>query len=160
MIKTEVIFSKNLAKKIVWDQYKRIGIPKKVKRWLAIGIGVCLGAVSVVMINHDKRILPFLAAFFLVGVGMFLLSILRTYQLFERIESGYSFWVSADEEGVVLYDEAGQQLPIKKWEAYRYYVEHDNYLSLHEEKSISFLPKSDELSALLALTKKHIREKE
>jgi len=94
-----------------------------------------------------------------LSIGIFLFSIVREYLLFESIDRGYSFWVIANKEGVILYDEAGEQLPIKKWEEYLYYVEHDEYLAIYEENALSFLPKSDKLSALLALTKKHIKER-
>ena len=110
-------------------------------------------------IDHDEGMLTLLLVLISLSIGIFLFSIVREYLLFESIDRGYSFWVIANKEGIILYNEAGEQLPIKKWEEYLYYVEHDDYLAIYEENALSFLPKSDKLSALLALTKNYIKEK-
>ncbi|MEB8431043.1 hypothetical protein OO007_02310 [Cocleimonas sp. KMM 6892] len=104
--------------------------------------------------NKDKTLLELI--YISIGVWFILLSyrVLKIFLSIRAIKEDRSFYVSLNLQSVQI----SQKLT--PWEHYKFYIEHDNYLEIHDiENNISFLPKTSDIDEIISFTKKRITKK-
>jgi len=160
MCESEITISADLLKIILWDRAKKYTLWKQFKTYTIIIFSGYAGLLSVVFLLKFTRLsFPFplsmlLFTFLLTWVGLILFAFIRTYISIRSIKDGFSFYVKLNEDGVETSD---QKIP---WDNYVFYVEHDDYLEIHmTDKSITFLPKKDDIIDILDYTRTHIKPK-
>ncbi len=160
MHESEITISTDLLKIILWDRAKKYTLWKHFKTYTIIMVSGYAGLLSVVFLLKFTSLsfhfpLSMLLFLFLVTwLGLLLFAFIKTYISTHSIKEGFSFHVKLDEDGI---ETCEQKMP---WEYYLFYVEHNDYLEIHTtDKSITFLPKNDEIIDILDYTRAHIKQK-